>query len=321
MDASLILTYRCNSKCDMCHTWKYPTKKEDEITIKDIEKLPQLNFVNITGGEPFLRDDIADIIGVIKKKCKRMVISTHGMMTDRIVSLFKKHKDIGIRISMEGFPKSNEAIRGIPGGFEKSFRTLVELKSMGIKDLGIGITVSDKNAKDLVPLFKLAQAMNVEFAIAVAHNSYYFHKMDNVIEDKDLVAEEYKKLIKEYLNTRVVKNWYRAYMASGIIDHIYGRPRLLPCEMGIISFFLDPLGEIRPCNVMEETMGNIKEKSFDEIWNSKKAERVREKVRHCDKNCWMIGSVSCIMRKKIWIPTFWILRNRWGYGKRLASSK
>jgi MoaA/NifB/PqqE/SkfB family radical SAM enzyme len=83
--------------------------------------------------------------------------------------------------------------------------------------------------------------------------------------------------------------------------------------MGTISFFLDPYGEVRPCNVMDETMGNIKEKSFEEIWHGEKAQEVRQKVANCQENCWMVGSVSCVIRKYIWKPVLWILRNRWTY--------
>ena len=312
MDASLILTYRCNSKCRMCHTWQYPTKKDEEVTVEDIEKLPKLYFVNITGGEPFLRDDFQEIIDVVKRKSHRIVISTNGLLTDRIVKFYqrKRNRGVGIRISLEGLPKTNEVLRGMPGGFDKSFRTLLELKALDVNDLGISITVSDTNAKDLLPIFYLAHAMNIEFAIAVVHNSYYFHKMDNEIEEKDIVAGEFRTLIQEYLKTRKVKNWFRAYMATGIINRIYGMRRPLPCTMGTDSFFLDPFGDIRPCNVMDESMGNIKHQSFEEIWGSERAKEVRDKVANCQQNCWMIGSVSCVMRKKIWKPAWWVIRNK-----------
>jgi len=88
---------------------------------------------------------------------------------------------------------------------------------MGMNDIGLGITVSDKNAKDLLPLYKLACAMKVEFATATVHNSYYFHKMD-----KEMVAGEFRKLVKEFLKTKTVKNWYRAYFNYGIMNYIYG---------------------------------------------------------------------------------------------------
>jgi len=294
----------------MCNTWQYPTKVGEEITVEDIKKLPSMKFTNITGGEPFLRQDIEEIVNVVKRKTQRLVISTNGFFTDRIVSLAQKHPDIGVRISLEGLPKANDELRGIKNGFNNGLRTLLELHHMGLKDIGFGITVSDRNAKDLLELYKLAKAMKLEFATATVHNSYYFHKFDNEIQDKDMVAGEFSKLINEFLKSSRPKDWFRAYFNYGIINYIYGGKRFLPCDMGTDVFFLDPFGDVRPCNAMEATMGSIKEKSFSEIWNSQAAEAVRLKVKDCDKNCWMIGSASPAMQKHILTPTRWVLRNK-----------
>lgn len=311
MEGVLGITYRCNARCRMCNTWKFPTKKEEEIKVEVFERLPRVRFTNITGGEPFLREDIEDIVKVIKKKSKRIVISTNGFFTEKIIDLAKKNKDIGIRISIEGLPKANNELCGIKNGFDQGLRTLIELKHMEMKDIGLGITVSDGNAEDLLPLYKLACAMKVEFATASVHNSYYFHKMDNEIVDKDRAAGEFRKLVEEFLRTKTVKNWYRAYFNYGIINYIRGGKRPLPCEAGTELFYMDPLGEIRPCNGMEETMGNTREKSFEEIWNSEEAKRIREKVARCQKNCWMIGSASPAMKKYFWKPTIWVIKNKW----------
>jgi len=300
----------------MCNTWQHPTKSKDEIGIAVYEKLPFVNTINVTGGEPFLRADLDEIITVLKKKSKRLVISSNGFFTDRILKLFDKHKNIGIRISIEGLPKANDELRGIKDGFDRGIRTLIELHRKGIKDIGFGITVSDKNAKDMIELYHLAEMMGLEFATAAIHNSFYFHKFDNKFEHPEVAVEEFQKLVKELLRSKKPKNWFRAYFNYGLINYIKGNPRLLPCNMAHDSFFLDPFGEVFPCNVMEESMGSLKEQSFHEIWHSKKAEDVRSKVKRCDKHCWMIGSVSPAIKKNIWKPVFWMLKNRLHYAKR-----
>jgi MoaA/NifB/PqqE/SkfB family radical SAM enzyme len=134
----------------MCDVWHYPTKSSDEIKLKDIEKLPSgLRFMNVTGGEPFIRKDINEIIDVIRLKTNRIVISTNGFFTEKIIELFKKYPDLGIRISIEGLQKSNDTIRGIRNGFDRGLRTLLTLRRMGIKDIGFGMTVQDVNCRDL----------------------------------------------------------------------------------------------------------------------------------------------------------------------------
>ena len=59
---TVIVTYRCNARCNMCDCFKDPTRPEEEITLDDIKKLPEMAFTNITGGEPFVRQDIPDIV-------------------------------------------------------------------------------------------------------------------------------------------------------------------------------------------------------------------------------------------------------------------
>jgi Fe-coproporphyrin III synthase len=307
MEGLIAITYRCNARCNMCDTWKFPTRKAEEIQARHLESLPPMVFTNLTGGEPFLRRDLEEIIEVVRPKTKRIVISTNGFFTSRILGVARKYPDIGIRISIEGLPRVNDELRGIKDGFDKGLRTLLELHEMGRKDIGFGITLSDKNAQDLMSLYQLAKALGLEFATAATHNSYYFHKFDNVFNHPESICLELDRLIADMLRSTRPKNWFRAYFNYGLQNFIRGGGRLLPCEMGTDVFFLDPFGEVRACNGLEETMGNLTRESFDAIWKSEAATRVRKQVQACQKNCWMIGSVAPAMKKRIWAPIRWIV--------------
>lgn len=72
MEGILVATYRCNARCHMCNTWKFPTTPEQEMDPKYYERLPHLKFLNITGGEPFLREDLGEIVRIVKPKCERI---------------------------------------------------------------------------------------------------------------------------------------------------------------------------------------------------------------------------------------------------------
>ena len=65
-------------------------------------------------------------------------------------------------------------------------------------------------------------------------------------------------------------------------------------------------------------MGNLNKQNWEELWNSEQANQVRNKVRHCNRQCWMIGSVSPAMHKYIWKPTAWVLKHKFlkGYQKK-----
>lgn len=309
LNGTVIVTYRCNARCSMCNRYKAPSKAEEELTIETIRKLPKMYFTNITGGEPFIRRDLKDIVRELYKKSDRIVISTNGFFTDRIIDLCKEFPQVGIRISIEGLEQTNNEIRGLENGFQRGYDTLKELRNMGMKDVGFGMTVQDKNAPDLVPLYKISNDMCMEFATASLHNSFYFVEAKNIIHDRPIVAGNFEMLINELLRSNSPKKWFRAYFNHGLINYIYGQKRLLPCDMSFDTFFIDPYGDVMPCNGTKdkEVMGNLITQTWDELWNSPEAEAVRKKVRSCNRQCWMIGSVSPAMHKYILLPLYWVL--------------
>lgn len=219
LNGTVIVTYRCNARCNMCNRYKAPTKPEEEISIETIKKLPRMYFTNITGGEPFIRADLKDIVRELRKISDRIVISTNGFFTDRIIDLCKEFPDIGIRISIEGLEQNNNEIRGLSDGYQKGYSTLKKLKEMGMKDVGFGMTVQDKNAADLIPLYEISDKLNMEFATASLHNSFYFVENRNIISDRPKVAYNFELLINELLNSRSPKKWYRAYFNHGLINY------------------------------------------------------------------------------------------------------
>lgn len=314
MEACLIVTYRCNAKCYMCNTWQYPSKREEEYGPELVDKLPEgLEFINITGGEPFLRKDIEDIVARALTKTKRLVISSNGYFTGRIVKLFERFGNrVGIRISIEGLPAANDELRGIKNGFDHGLRTLTTLHGMGITDIGFGMTVSDRNADDMIELYRLANAMGLEFATATTHNSFYFHTRENQYEDQEKVARTFENIALELLKTNKPKNWFRAYFNMGLARKARGQKRALLCEVGTDMFFVDPFGNVMPCNGSEQPMimGNLHEQDFDTVWHSTQAEKVRSMVKNCEQQCWMIGSAAPAMKKRISIPGRWVLKNK-----------
>lgn len=315
-DVSIITTYRCQMRCKMCDIWENPSNRKTEITPKELEILPALKFVNVTGGEPFLRRDLEEIVEVAFSKAPRVVISTSGWHVERIAAMAEKFPNIGIRVSIEGLTEKNDELRGRPGGFDRGLKTLHTLKSMGVKDIGFGITVSNRNSKDMLQLYELSRDLDMEFATATFHNSYYFHKDDNIVTNKDEVIGNFHELIERLMRENHPKSWFRAFFNLGLINYIREGKRMLPCEAGTANFFIEPDGNVYPCNGLEEqywkeSMGNIRNVSnFEELWFSDQAQKVRGLVRTCPKNCWMVGTAAPVMKKYIRHPAFWVLKNK-----------
>ena len=70
LNGTVIVTYRCNARCSMCNRYKAPSKAEEEISIETIKKLPRMYFTNITGGEPFIRTDLKEVVRELYKKSR-----------------------------------------------------------------------------------------------------------------------------------------------------------------------------------------------------------------------------------------------------------
>ena len=184
-----------------------------------------------------------------------------------------------------------------------NFITLKELKKM------VPVASEFKRVPGLKKILEdgieviLRKQMENHAEVVVYKNGYVSY------HDRPMVAKNFENLVNELLRSNSPKKWFRAYFNHGLINYIYGQKRLLPCDMSFDTFFIDPYGDVMPCNGTKdkEVMGNLNNQTWDELWNSPEAEKVRAKVRCCDRDCWMIGSVSPAMHKYIWKPATWVL--------------
>ena len=300
MDVTIISTYRCDSKCSMCHIWKNPTLPTDEVSLRSLEKLPNnIDNCNVSGGEPTLRQDLAEMIDILYPKSRIMEISTNGLHADKLEPIVRKYPDIKIRFSIEGFSELNDTIRGEENGFQKKLEGMKQLIDAGGCDLGFGTVIQDENIDQLVDLYRLCRDLGIEFATSALHNAFQFHKSDNYFFDRLKVARRVEDLITEQLMSSSIKNWFRAYLNLGLIEKILGHDRLIPCIAGTGFVFIDPWSDVYACNVRPDLlMGNLAEQNWNEIWNSQLAEEIREKVATCQQNCWMVTTARTAMRNK-----------------------
>ncbi|MCK4539377.1 MAG: radical SAM protein [Candidatus Krumholzibacteria bacterium] len=319
MECAIITTYRCNARCQMCNAWQNPSKPSEEFDPEILNKIPAgMQRLNITGGEPMLRKDIHRIVEILDTKSDRLEISTNGFFHDRIIGIAEDFSDITIRVSVEGLPELNDKLRGIDNGFDHALRTILRLKKMGIKDIGFAMTISGDNCRDLLDIYTMVASMGVEFANAVVHNSFYFFKEDNKIGNISEVEQVMTEFIEALLSSprgsfkKRMKDWFRAYLNVGLLRHVQGRQRPIPCNAATDTFFVDPWGQVLACNGSPAPMimGDLKTQSFDEIWNGEQAKKIREMVRTCKQGCWMTGTAVPAMRRNPLGPIKWVLSNK-----------
>ena len=317
-EASIAVTYACNARCEMCNIWK--RTDSSVIEPRHYLKLPRsLRTINITGGEPFLRKDLVDVLKAIDSvvPSARIVFSSNGSLTETIVSRMRDirafHPRVGIGISIDGMEGTHDRIRGVPGIFKRAISTVEGLKQEGFTDLRIAMTLSEGNVYEAGKVLDLSRKLGVEFSITLAHDSeIYFQKTDNVSSVLlETVPRVLPELVQSQLRSRSIKDWFRAYHTNGISDPAIRETFISHCEAGKRYFFMSPAGDIFPCNVMNEKIGNLAEVSrWNELFPSDVEKRVRLAVQNCRRDCWMVCNTRSLIISHPFKAGAWVAKKK-----------
>lgn len=320
-EAVLAVTLGCNSRCRTCDLWKQ--KRGPEMKPEEYSRLPSsLTYINLSGGEPYLRDDLPDVYGVIRDKFPkaRIIISTNGLLPERIEKMTSRMPGLAVRVSLDAAGPRNDEFRGVPGAYKRSMETLRRLSALGVGDLGISATASKGNCDQLVPLLDMAYEKRMEFVCSVTHSSsIYFGRQEGLIPSEEECLPGFEEIMRRQLRSLRPKEWFRAYMTSGMMDYVSGLPRRFRCTAIDDFFYLDPAGIVYPCNMRDDMMGSLLEGSYDEIVEA--SPDVTHRVRTCEIQCWMSCTVAPTLRRKPWMAVPWIMSNKLGLGRRTVGPR
>jgi MoaA/NifB/PqqE/SkfB family radical SAM enzyme len=316
-DATMAVTYRCNSRCRMCNIWQ--EKGSAELPLKAFTHLsPNIKYVNLTGGEPFLRDDLPLIVRAVKKASPQaqIIISSNGLATERIVNamadIIDIDKNVGVRVSLDGTGAAHDRIRGIPGIYERALTTIEKLRVLGVENLGISFTIMDTNIDELRTVYKLAKDLGLQLALALVQNSdIYFKKGDNRLTALAKIKLALDYVIASELKSFNPKKWLRAYYDYGLYYYAWHGKRLLPSGAGFDSLFVDPSGTVYPSNLINLPMGNLTDDSIDKLWSGSIAVKTREKIISENiQESWIICTIRGEMKKHLAQVLIWIVKNK-----------
>jgi len=316
-DAAVAVTYDCDARCVMCNIWKSPSTEQARPEV--FGKLPSsLKTINLTGGEPTLREDLPEIVYHVKCACpaSKIIISTNGLQPKKISlmlrEILKHDPKIGVGISVDGVGKMHDAMRGVKGAFDKAMETLDLLKMEGVRNLRLAFTATSRNLSHLERVLRLTRQKKIELTCAVAQNSEHYFQTDanTSIEDFSELKRQFDALISTQLKGRHPKRWARAYFARGLYEFAANKKRPLKCGAGSDFFFLDPTGDVYCCNVLPEVMGNLAKDDFATLWTSERAASARERVARCKGGCWMVCTARTAMQQHPISVGRWILLSK-----------
>ncbi len=303
------VTYLCNSRCTFCNIWKL--KPENELTLEEIEKFAKkigfMNWVRLTGGEPTLRKDYVDIVRVFGRLPGLYVITTptNSMMPDEIYEKVEQvleffRKKFVITVSMDGTEEVHDRLRGVAGNWNRAvglFQRLRELRKKH-KNLEVffGYTIYPENAGIFGKMFNDVQEIIPGITADDFHvNTYqmsetYFHNAEKQAPSDfaEKAAKEIESILLLRKNRGVIGSVEKRYLLMAL-GYLRNGAAPIPCNILNTSCFVDPSGNVFPCLIFNEKLGNLREADYDlkKILNSEQAKAAKEKTEklRCP-NCW-----------------------------------
>jgi MoaA/NifB/PqqE/SkfB family radical SAM enzyme len=316
------VTENCNACCKHCLLGNRPFRS-DELTLDEIsrisESMNRILFLLIAGGEPFLRNDLTEIVDIYctNNKVCSIGIPTNGMLTDKIVHSVQyilkcwPRVDIGVDVSLDGIGEDHDRIRGAPGLFKKAIQTYRQLEKLTRFfpnfNLNVAVTVSAFNQNRLSVLYDyLLNELHVKTINVLLVRG---KPRDQGARDIDINCYSmFNRLLRTDIERGTLKG-YHGYILSDfinamkvvreqVIERIIRQQRcILPCYAGVLSAVIYSSGDVFPCELLNSRMGNVREQQYDfrRIWNSDTTSKIRQYIQKqhcfCTYECFLTNSI------------------------------
>lgn len=310
------VTHRCNLKCKHCHLWQVKdhndlTTDEAKVFISDLADMGTLHL-SFSGGEPYLRKDMHELTAFSRDKGLTTAVNTNGtLLKNRDTARKVCEAGMGtVFVSLDGADaETHNALRGNPHAFDLvlgSIDNLVELRNGSAPRVFINTTVTPDNVDSLQGIIDLGRSHGVDGMTM------------SVIQDIDKYAPEADMDFRgEGASDLTGKLLALAKESNGLIPHApeylehfqtyLERPGKLydyRCSAGYAMASVLPNGDVHPCPVPFASMGNLRERSFSEIWFGGEAERIRTRIRENNHPiCWFdcIAPLNVLLHNMRWL--------------------
>ena len=323
------ITYSCQSRCLTCNIWQI--RPTGELDLREIEEFSRKNsyfkWIEITGGEPFLRPDVVDIVRAFKDNSKGLYLLTmptnslcnHDMVVRKIKEILELGiPKVSITISLDGYRDLHDRIRGIPGNFDKAMlmaKSLKELQSRyGNLFFVFGYTMSKFNEGMLIKTVgevqkELPWVTFNDFHVNSGQTSeiYYKNSGTQISPQKTLQSSELREFIRRRkfdLGTiPVIENAFLRKLENYIET---GKPPMKGRSLDA-SLFLDSYGNVFPSIMWGRKIGNVRDVDYDlmKLWHNSEAEEARKLIAQgkapegwtaCEAYQTIVGNIGSLIR-------------------------
>lgn len=306
LSLTVSITYKCNSRCKTCNVWK---KKTNEFSLDEFNKSFESigtspYWITISGGEPFLREDIVEICDSAYNHFKPGIINipTNGILTNKIPDKVEEiiencpETQVIINLSIDGIGEKHDHIRNVKNNFEKALKTFDALRSLEYPNFSLGIhtVISKYNVADIPEIY--------DYFLEKKPDSYISEIAEERVELDTIGSgitpsiEEYTQAI-DFLSNKVkqekhagvskMTQAFRLEYYDYVKKVLREKKQILPCYAGFASAQIAPDGDVWTCCIRAEPVGNLREVGYDfkKVWFSDKAYKQRESIRNKECFC------------------------------------
>jgi len=322
---TLFLTSRCNSKCGFCfYRTDDHAEKEGiaEISLKEIRKISgsmgRLLWLALSGGEIFLRNDLAEIVKVFYKQNSPSIIllPTNGLLTDLIKEKVEEvlrscpQSTVAVKLSLDGDEDLHDRLRGVKGGFSKTLETYNALGGLLDKypnfELGINTVFCSENQDRMDWIIGFVNGLD-------RIKTHTVSLMRDAFSDKEHkgidMAKYYKTIETLALNSRERASAMYSFRGAGlkaaqdilqrgiIYETVQEQKQIIPCYAGRLNIVITEKGDLYPCESFSMKMGNVRQAGYNvnKILRDGPAQKVIGSIRsgrcYCTHECYMMTNI------------------------------
>jgi len=310
-------TKQCNLRCKHCYENAGPKPAPDELTTEEgkkaIDEFAEAGVValSFSGGEPLMRKDFFEVAKYAADKEFYVSVATNGtLITEKIA---QKMKDAGVQyaeISLDGFEKTHDEFRGIPGVWRRSVEGIKNCVKVGL-DTGVATTATRYNLKEIPKLAEFVEK-DLHARRFIVFNFIPVSRGKEIIS-QDLTPKEREELL-DFLYSKLIDTNCKLdafstapqyavtsfkyafgpvvpthFTNKAAMETLQGRTKSLTefiggCGAGRLYCGMEPNGDIEPCVFIPIKVGNIREERLVDIWRNSP---VLKKIRNRDvfKGC------------------------------------
>ncbi len=307
------ISFRCNSKCRTCDVWRKPN---DDLSVEEwrrvFHNLGRTPFyMTFTGGEPFLRADLDELVIAAYQECRPEVITipTNGLLSERVLAQVERicrecpRSQIGINLSLDGIGDAHDDIRGVPGNWERAQQTWRMLKDLQPRYPNLVLTIHT-----VISRFNIHRFQETYAGLQELHPDSYITEVAEERVELDTVGWGITPLAEQYAPVAdFLSEQARRAPAKGIARFtqafraqyyqlakrtLQERTQVIDCYAGWASAHIAPNGDIWSCCIRAEPVGNLRETNYDlaPIWFGERMAALRRSIANKECACPMANA-------------------------------